>query len=296
MNILVAGGTGFIGTNLVRELVERDHDVTVLARDPGETELPAGVERVRGDVTAYDSIESGFEGQDVVVNLVALSPLFKSSGGQSHEEVHLGGTRNVIRAAEEHGIRKIVQMSALGADPNGTTEYIRAKGKAEQAVRDSGLAYTIFRPSIVFGDGGEFVSFTKKLTTPYVTALPGGGRTPFQPIWVGDFVPMLADGIHEEHDGKAYEIGGPEVLTLADVTRLAYRAEGKSVTVLPLPMALAKIGMTAIEPVPFVPFGSDQYRSLKFDNRVGDNDIDAFGVTESDLTTLGEYLGLSNGR
>ncbi|PSQ47913.1 complex I NDUFA9 subunit family protein [Halobacteriales archaeon SW_6_65_15] len=281
MNILVAGGTGFIGTNLVRELDDRGHDVTVLARDPDEADLPAGVERVRGDVTAYDSIENAFEGQDAVVNLVALSPLFKPSGGQSHEEVHLGGTRNVVQAAEEHGVRKIVQMSALGADPNGTTEYIRAKGKAEQVVRDSGLAYSIFRPSIVFGDGGEFVSFTKKLTTPYVTALPGGGRTPFQPIWVGDL---------------AYEIGGTEVLTLADVTRLAYRAEGKSVTVLPLPMALAKIGMTAIEPVPFVPFGSDQYRSLKFDNRVGDNDIDAFGVTESDLTTLGEYLGLSNGR
>jgi NADH dehydrogenase len=296
MNILVAGGTGFIGTNLVRELDDRGHDVTVLARDPDEADLPAGVERVIGDVTAYDSIENAFEGQDAVVNLVALSPLFKPSGGQSHEEVHLGGTRNVVQAAEEHGVRKIVQMSALGADPNGTTEYIRAKGKAEQVVRDSGLAYSIFRPSIVFGDGGEFVSFTKKLTTPYVTALPGGGRTPIQPICVGDYVTNLADGIHEEHDGEAYEIGGTEVLTLADVTRLAYRAEGKSVTVLPLPMALAKIGMTAIEPVPFVPFGSDQYRSLKFDNRVGDNDIDAFGVTESDLTTLGEYLGLSNGR
>ena len=294
MNILVVGGTGFIGTSLVPELVERDHDVTVLARDPGEADLAAAVEQVRGDVTAYDSIEGAFEGQDAVVNLVALSPLFEPSGGTTHEEVHLGGTRNVVRAAEDHGVRKLVQMSALGADPDGPTEYIRTKGLAEQVVRDSGLAYTIFRPSIVFGDGGEFVSFTKKLTTPYVTALPGGGRTPFQPIWVEDFVPMVADGIHEEHDGEAYEIGGPEVLTLADVARLAYRAEGKPVTVLALPMALAKVGMTVIDPVPFVPFGRDQYRSLKFDNRVADNDVDAFGVTEGDLTTLGEYLGLSN--
>jgi len=292
MNILVAGGTGFIGTNLVGEL-DDDHDVTVLARDPDEADLPSGVEAVRGDVTAYDSIESAFEEQDVVINLVALSPLFKPSGGTTHTEVHLGGTRNVVEAAEEHGVRKIVQMSALGADSNGTTEYLRSKGQAEEVVEDSELATTIFRPSVVFGEGGEFVSFTKVLTTPYVTALPGGGRTRFQPIWVGDLAPMLAASVEEDHDGETYEIGGPEVLTLADVTRLAYRAEGKSVTVLPLPMPLARVGLTMADPVPFVPFGSDQYRSLKFDNTVSRNDIDAFGVEKADLTTLAEYLGIA---
>jgi NADH dehydrogenase len=296
MNILVAGGTGFIGTNLVRELHDRDHDVAVLARDPDEADLPEGVERARGDVTAYDSVENAFEGQDVVINLVSLSPLFKPSDGKSHTEVHLDGTRNVVRAAEAHDLQKIVQMSALGADPDGPTEYIRAKGRAEPVVEDSELAHTVFRPSVVFGDGGEFVPFTKLLTTPYVTALPGGGHTPFQPIWVGELVPMLADGVNEDHDGETYELGGPEELTLADVTRLAYRAEGKPVTVLPLPMGLAKIGMTVAEPIPFVPFGSDQYRSLKFDNTVADNDVDAFGVTENDLTSLGEYLGLASHR
>ena len=294
MNILVAGGTGFIGTNLVRELHDRDHDVTVLARDPDEADLPAGVERARGDVTAYDSIEGAFEGQDAVINLVSLSPLFQPSGGKTHTEVHLGGTRNIVRAAEAHDVRKIVQMSGLDADPNGPSEFLRAKGRAEAVVRDSDLAHTIYRPSTVFGDGGEFVSFTKLLTTPYVTGLPGGGRTPFQPIWVGDLVPMLADGVNEEHDGETYELGGPEVLTLADVTRLAYRAEGKWVKVLPVPMPLAKVGLTAADPIPFVPFGLDQYRSLKVDNTVADNDVDDFGVAESDLTSLGEYLGLSN--
>ncbi|WP_135853751.1 complex I NDUFA9 subunit family protein [Halorussus salinus] len=293
MNILVAGGTGFIGTNLVGELDDEGHDVTALARDPEEADLPPGVEAVRGDVTAYDSIEGAFEEQDVVINLVALSPLFKPSGGTTHTEVHLGGTRNVVEAAEEHGVRKIVQMSALGADANATTEYLRSKGQAEEVVADSELAATVFRPSVVFGEGGEFVSFTKVLTTPYVTALPGGGRTRFQPIWVGDLAPMLAASVEETHDGETYEIGGPEVLTLADVTRLAYRAEGKSVTVLPLPMPLARVGLTMADPVPFVPFGSDQYRSLKFDNTVSRNDIDAFGVEEADLTTLAEYLGIA---
>ncbi|WP_135824002.1 complex I NDUFA9 subunit family protein [Halorussus ruber] len=294
MNILVAGGTGFVGSYLVPELVERGHDVTALARDPSEADFPESVELARGDVTAYDSIEGAFEGQDVVVNLVALSPLFKPSGGKSHTKVHLGGTQNVVNAAEEHGVGKIVQMSALDANPTGPTEYLRAKGQAEQVVTDSGLDYTIFRPSVIFGEGGEFVSFTKVLTTPYVTALPGGGRSRFQPIWIGDLAPMLAAGVEEDHDGETYEIGGPEVLTLAEVTKLAYRAEGKSVTVLPLPMAFARLGLTAADPIPFVPFGSDQYRSLKLDNTVSNNDIGAFGVEESDLTTLAEYLGVED--
>ncbi|WP_135827594.1 complex I NDUFA9 subunit family protein [Halorussus halobius] len=293
MNVLVAGGTGFIGTRFVRELHDGGHDVTVLARRPDDADVPEGVERVRGDVTAYDSIEGALAGQDVVVNLVSLSPLFKPTGGTSHTEVHLGGTRNLVDAAEAHDVRKMVQMSALGADATGPTEYLRAKGQAEQVVADADLAHTIFRPSVVFGDGGEFVPFTKLLTTPYVTALPGGGRTRFQPIWVEDLTPMLAACVEAEHDGEGYDVGGPEVLTLADVARLAYRAEGRSVKVVPVPMALARVGLTVADPLPFVPFGSDQYRSLRVDNTVADNRVDAFGVAESDLTTLGEYLGVS---
>jgi len=294
MNVLVVGGTGFIGQNLCVELHDRGHDVTALSRDPGDAELPDGVDSVAGDVTAYDSIEGAFEGQDTVVNLVALSPLFKPRGGATHEKVHLGGTENVVDAAEEHAVDRVVQMSALDADPDGSTAYLRTKGQAEQVVRDAPMDWVIVRPSVVFGDGGEFVEFTKLLTTPYVTGLPGGGKTRFQPIWVGDLAPMLADcATDEDRAGDVYEIGGPEVLTLADVTRLAYRAEGKSVRVLPVPMALAKIGLTAAGPLPFVPMGPDQARSLRIDNTVVENDVAAFGVDPDDLTTLSAYLGLS---
>ncbi|MFC3477397.1 complex I NDUFA9 subunit family protein [Halobacterium litoreum] len=294
MDVLVTGGTGFIGTHLCRELDERGHDVTALSRHPEGADLPDSVETAVGDVTAYDAVAEAMEGKDAVVNLVALSPLFKPNGGdRRHFEVHLGGTENVVTAAEEAGADYVLQMSALGADPDGSTAYLRSKGQAETVVRESELEYTIFRPSVVFGDGGEFVGFTKQLTTPYVTGLPGGGKSKFQPIWVQDLVPMLADAVGDEtHWGETYEIGGPEVLSLADVTHLAYRAEGKSVRVLPVPMPLAGIGLTLADPLPFVPFGSDQYRSLKFDNTVAENDIAAFGVDESDLTTLSEYLSL----
>ncbi|WP_423744008.1 complex I NDUFA9 subunit family protein (plasmid) [Haladaptatus sp. SPP-AMP-3] len=290
MKVLVTGGTGFIGQHLVRELHGRGHEVTALARSPDEAAFPADVERAMGDVTAYASIEGAFAGQDAVINLVSLSPLFEPPRGLDHMRVHLGGTRNVVRAAEEHGVGKIVQMSALGADPTGPTEYIRAKGRAEELVTGSDLRWTIFRPSVVFGEGSEFLSFTKKLTPPYLAPLPGGGKTRFQPIWVGDLAPMLADGVDESRDGDTYEIGGPEVLTLAEVAKLARRAEGQSVTIVPIPMELAGVGLKLGGAIPGFPMGGDQYRSLKFDNTVSDNDVSAFGVEPEELTTLQVYL------
>jgi uncharacterized protein YbjT (DUF2867 family) len=292
MNVLVVGGTGFIGTLLTHELTDRGHAVTVLSRAPESATLPDTVETSEGDVTEYDSIADAFEGIDVVVNLVALSPLFEPSGDTTHEGIHLDGTRHIVQAAKEHGVR-VVQMSALGADPDGQTAYIRAKGQAEEVVRESSIEWSIVRPSVVFGDGGEFVSFTKTLTTPYVTGLPGGGATRFQPIWVGDLVPMLAEVIENtdnEHTGKTYELGGPEVLTLADVATQVYRAEGKGLTVLPIPMLFARFGLTIAGAIPGIPMGPDQYRSLTFDNTVSDNDVAAFGRSLDDLQTLTDYL------
>ena len=294
MDVLVAGGNGFIGTNLVDELLDRDHAVTVLARNPEAAALPEAVETVSGDITAYESIESAVEGHDAVVNLVALSPLFKPKGGNNmHDEIHRHGTENLVRAAEAGGVDRFVQMSALGADPDGSTAYIRAKGQAETHVTDSDLEWVIIRPSVVFGEGGEFVSFTKKLAPPFVTPLPGGGKTRFQPIWVGDLVPMLADSVDvDKHVGQTYELGGPDVLTLAAVARLAHNADGRSVTVLPVPMGLAGVGLSVAGKIPGFPMGADQYRSLKFDNTTAENNVSAFGFEQSELTSLASYLGV----
>lgn len=290
MNVLVVGGTGFIGTPLTRELADRGHSVTALSRSPDSATFPETVETRAGDVTEYDSIVDSFEGMDVVVDLVALSPLFEPSGDTTHVEVHLDGTRHVVQAAEEHGVR-VVQMSALGADPDGGTAYIRTKGQAEDVVRESSIDWVIVRPSVVFGDGGEFVSFTKTLTTPYVTGLPGGGATRFQPIWVGDLVPMLAEVTENgEHAGETYELGGPEVLTLADIATQIYGSEGKGLVVLPVPMLFARFGLTIAGAIPGVPMGPDQYRSLKFDNTVENNDVAAFDRSTDDLRTLADYL------
>lgn len=295
MQILVAGGDGFIGRPLCGALAERGHDVTAMSRSEPDDPLPEGVTHATGDVTEYDSIEPVVDGHEAVVNLVALSPLFRPSGGEErHFSVHLEGTRYLVAAAEETGVDRFLQQSALGADPDGPTHYIRAKGQAEAVVRDSSLDWTITRPSVVFGAGGEFVKFTKLLAPPYVTPLPGGGKTRFQPIHVDDLVPILADGLlDDDHIGQTYDIGGPEALTMAEVAKLGHKADGRGANVIPVPMPLAKIGLSMLDYVPGFPFGADQYRSLLMDNTVTDNDVTAFGVAESELTTLAAFLDLN---
>lgn len=301
MRILVVGGTGFVGQHLCGELHDRGHEVTAMSRDPGEATLPEGVETAVGDVTDYDSIEAAFDGQDAVANLVSLSPLFKPKGGyQRHFEVHTAGTENVVRAAEAHGVRKFLQMSGVGADPDATTVYLRSKGEAEETVTDSSLAWTVFRPDVIFGAGDEFVGFTKLLAPPYVTPLPSGGGTRFKPMWIGDLVPMLADALEgtapgdedgeDPHVGRVYEIAGPEVLTLAEVAELAHGADGRPVNVVPIPMSVAKVGLSLAGYVPRFPFGADQYRSLQLDNIREENDVEAFGRSEAELRTLADYL------
>lgn len=293
MNVLVAGGSGFIGQHLCAKLQERDHEVTALSRSPDPSAVPAGVDTAMGDVTAYDSIEPAFEGQDAVVNLVALSPLFKPSGGEEvHETLHYGGTENCLRAAEAHGVERFTQMSALDADPAADTHYLRAKGRAEELVRDADLGWTILRPSVVFGDGDEFVGFTRTLTPPFLAPLPGGGKTLFQPIYVDEMTSILAESIEDErHVGETYEIGGPEILTLAAVAKLAREARGQSVRIIPVPMGLAGLGLAIADALPGIPMGRDQYRSLRIDNVTSENDVAAFGMDPAEMTTLAEYLG-----
>jgi NADH dehydrogenase len=110
---------------------------------------------------------------------------------------------------------------------------------------------------------------------------------------VEDLVPMLVAALEDdEHVGQTYEIGGPETLTLRQVTDLVYEAERKGVTIVPLPMPLAKIGLSVLGAVPGFPMGADQYRSLQFDNTTADNDVAAFGVDPEELTTLAEHLGV----
>jgi uncharacterized protein YbjT (DUF2867 family) len=293
MDVLVVGGSGFIGSHLCATLDDRGHDVTALSRDPDPGAVPEGVSTAMGDVTAYDSIEPHFEGMDVVVNLVALSPLFKTDAA-AHDRVIRQGTEHCVRAAEANDLDRIVYLSGVHADPDAATAYLRAKGEAEAAVRESALEWVIFRPTIVFGEGCEIVEFVSMVTTPFVTGLPGGGSVRYQPIAVQDLAPMLADGVEDDdRAGETYELGGPAVITLAEMTRLVYRARGRSVRILPVPTTLAKVGLSVTEHVPYFPLGADQGKALDMDLTVDDNDVDAFGVDPGEMTTFATFLGLA---
>lgn len=284
MDVLVAGGAGFVGLPLCRVLLERGHDVTAASRSPDSTALPSGVQTTRADVTDAD-LTALIAGHDVVVNLVALPSHVQSA--RSHESVHLVGTRNLVQGSEAAGVERFVQLSGLGVTTGVATDYFRAKRAAELVVRDADLEWVVYRPSVVFGAGCAFLPFIESLTAWRVLPLPGGGGTRIQPIWVEDLVPLLADGVDdEERAGACYELGGPEPITLADVVR-AVRTD---VIVVPVPRRIASVGFAVADLLPHVPIGRDQYRALDLDNTVEDNDVTAFGVSASSLRTLGDYL------
>lgn len=285
MDVLVAGGSGFVGRALCRVLDEQGHAVTAASRSPHADGLPAGVSTAVLDVTD-PPLDGSLEGHDAVVNLVAL-PSHVQPRSRSHDAVHLDGTRHLLAASERTGVDRFVQLSGLGVDSGVDTAYFRAKRRAEAAVREADLEWVIYRPSVVFGDGCAFVPFVERAVPPVVAPLPGGGRMRLQPIWVGDLAPMLADGVvADRHAGSVYELGGPEVLTLAETVQ---RIVGDRVVV-PVPMPLAALGAAIAERLPRVPIGRDQHRVLAHDNVVAENDVTAFGVEEADLTTLGAYL------
>lgn len=288
MDVLVAGGTGFIGRTLCQVLQSRGHSVTAASRSPAETDLPEGLDWVSLDVTATDLTDT-VDGHDAVINLIAL-PSHVQPRTQSHRAVHAEGTRNLVAASEATGVERFVQMSALGVETEVETAYFEAKRTGERLVRNSELDSVIYRPSVVFGDGCAFLPFLRRLSAARIVPLPGGGTMRIQPLWVGDLAPMLAAGIESDrHLGNCYRLGGPDVLSLAE-TILLLRP---TATIVPVPMTVAYVGATLAEKLPGVPLGRDQYRVQTLDNTIPSNDVSAFGLDERELTSLYEYLDWS---
>ncbi len=227
MRIAITGGSGFVGSHLVPLLLESGHEIRVVGRGARSTTLPAGLSPTFGDVVTGEGLEAAFQGADVVVNLVAV---IRNQGVQTFDSVNSRGTQHVVDASRAAGVRRLVQLSAIGADPDPMFPYLFSKWQGEQWVQGSGLEWVILRSSVIFGKGDGFFSLlAKAISTPApFLVIPGDGTAIFQPIAAEDVARCLLAAVEQpERQGHIYEIGGPDQLTLEEITVAVAEATGR---------------------------------------------------------------------
>ena len=254
--ILIAGGTGFLGRAFARGLVGRGARVVVLTRNPERAAgLGLPVEYVGGDVRRPATLRPAMRGIDTAVLSVQFPgyPVEAPARGRTFMEVDARGTAALVDAAVDAGVRKLVYLSGVGADPHAARVWYRAKGLAEASVRASGLAHAIIRPSWVYGPEdrslNRFVALIRGF--PFLFPQLGSGRGRITPIHVDDLAGLVCDAVlGADGDGLALEAGGPEEMTLDDVVRTAMRVLDRRKPILHLPVPLVKAGAAFLELLP----------------------------------------------
>jgi NADH dehydrogenase len=275
--VTVFGGSGFVGSQLVRALARRGWRVRVAVRRPDrawklQTSGTVGqIQAVRCDANNRDDVASALEGADAAVNLIGI---LYESGRRSFHALHVEASRNIAEAVAAANIDRLVQVSAIGADPESESDYALSKAAAEMAVREVKPDAVVIRPSIVFGAGDDFLNrFAQMAQISPFLPLIGGGKTRFQPVYVGDVAEAIARAtVLPEAAGRTFELGGPAVMTFEDVLRLVLRETYRSNGLIPLPFFLARaIGsmaqLTAMVGIPPV-LTRDQVVLLESDNVV----------------------------
>lgn len=264
--VLVTGGTGFIGSHIVRALLRHGHQVRVLSRTPerASTLVPAAVEVRRGDVADRASLRDAMVGAQVVVCAVQFPnhPVENPRRGYTYMAIDGEGTERQVAAARDAGVERFIYLGGAGTREGQTAPWFRAKLRAEKAIRDSGLAYTIFRPSWVYGPEdrslNKFVTFARML--PFVPVI-GNGRTQVQPVLVSDLAEVIARSVSmPEAAGRVYEVGGPESLTMDQIIQTMLRVMGKRRPLLHNPawlMKLVTLPMTLLPAPPLSPSAVD---------------------------------------
>ncbi len=289
--ILITGATGFIGSRIVHALRADDRPVRALVRDQADAgRLHArGCETVVGDVRDAPSLRRAVEGCDVVIHLVAIL----AGSPQEFDRVMTQGTRDLVAAAQEAGVRRFVLMSALGFDERtkDLVPYYAAKWNMEQTVKASGLEHVIFRPSFVFGPGGGALEQFKKIARlAPVTPIVGPGTQRIQPIWVDDVAAYFAAAVDEpQAANRTFELGGPDVVTWNEFWERLKRALGTRRPSVHLPFGLMRAQAAVFERLPKAPVTRDQLTMLAAgDNVVTSSDaVDTFGFP---LVPLDEQL------
>jgi NADH dehydrogenase len=291
VTVLVTGGTGFVGPHVIHALRGRETPVRALVRSPaGASRLAAwGVELATGDVTDPASLSAACAGVEAVVHLVAII----KGKPQDFERVMEQGTRNVVAAAQEAGVRKLVLASALGLDERSkdAVPYFAAKWEMERAVRESGLEHVIFRPSFVFGrDGGVLPTFVRLARYTPATPIIGPGTQRLQPIWIEDLAEYYALALTEQTAAnRTFELGGPDAVSWNEFWERLKRVLGVRRPSVHVPFGAMRLQAKLTERLPGAPLTRDQLTMLE----LGDNvvtDPSAVETFKLPLVSLDEQL------
>lgn len=294
--VTVFGGSGFVGAQVVRALAKKGWRVRVACRRPqrGYDLTPFGdvgqIQLKRADVTDRASVERAVEGASAVINLVGI---LYPTPGRGFQAVHVDGARHVAEASAAAGVKRLVQMSALGADPEGPSKYAKSKAEGQSAAREAFPGVTILRPSIVFGPEDSFFNRFAQLAgiTP-VLPLFGGGEQKYQPVYVGDvaqaFARVLADPATA---GQTFELGGPTVYSFKALMEIVTRETHRPRILLPLPhLAATVLGMAGDVQSLLMPpiLTSDQALLLLKDNvpAEGSAGLEALGITPTSVESI----------
>jgi NADH dehydrogenase len=273
--VTVFGGSGFLGRYVVQALAKTGCRVRVAVRMPNnaihlQTQGSVGqIHAVQANLRYEDSIRRALEGADAAVNLVGI---LQPSGKQTYDAVQGEGAGVVARTARESGARALVHVSAIGASASSKSAYARSKAKGEELVSEAFPQSVILRPSVVFGTEDEFFNRFASLArfTP-VMPLFGGGKTRFQPVYVGDVARSVVAGLDgRARGGVPYELGGPSIYTFREILDLIGDYSGRKRAYVSVPFWLAKLNGSFLQLLPNAPLTLDQVRMLQSDNVVSD--------------------------
>ena len=291
MKVLITGGTGFVGPHVVRAVRETGHSVRLLERAVGSAERAGLVvdDTVQGDMADEAALRRAIEGCDAVVHLVAIIV----GRPRDFEQIMSQGTRDLVAAAREAGVRRFVLMSALGTSEatKDLVPYYRAKWEMERAVKASGLEHVIFRPGFVFGrDGGVLPTFVRQVRWSPVTPIIGPGRQRLQPIWVEDVGAYVARWLDlHTAASRTFELGGPDIVTWNELYDRIKRVLGKTRPTLHLPFGFVRAGALVAERLPRPPVTRDLLTMLAYGDNVISN-TDAVDTFKLPLVPLDEQI------
>lgn len=263
--ILVAGGSGFVGSGIVRELARRGKETAALTRSPSTAAHRFSgltVDFRQGDVRDEASLRQAMKGADVTIGCVQFPgyPMENVRKGYTFEEIDAAGTERLVTIAKSSGVQCYVYLSGAGAAPDARYHWFRAKWRAEEAVRNSGIPYVIFRPSWVYGPEdralNRFLGMARFL--PFVPMIGDGSKQRLQPVFIEDVAKAVAEAIENPAvSNQVYEIGGPEVLSMNEVVRTALEVSGKKRLLLSVPKAIMKTAAAGLRFLPGPPLTPD---------------------------------------